>query len=55
MYLKRHLIKKFKKKGILRPVWVAQKFLVCKQSDESDVNYKYRGKPSEVKSPYNLR
>jgi hypothetical protein len=29
--------------------------LVCKQSEESDVNFIYRGKPSQVKSPYNLR
>jgi hypothetical protein len=55
MYLKRYLIKKFKKRGIIKPVWVAQNFLVCKQSEESDVNFIYRGKPSQVKSPYNLR
>ena len=55
MYLKRYLIKKFKKRGIIKPVWVAQNFLVCKQSEESDVNFIYRGKPSQVKSPYNLK
>jgi hypothetical protein len=55
MYLKRHLIKKFKKRGVIKPVWVVENFLVCKQSEESDVNFIYRGKPPKVKSPYNLK
>lgn len=55
IYLKKHLIKKYRNRGIIRPVWVAQRFLVCKQSDENNVDYRYRGRPSQVKSPYNLR
>jgi hypothetical protein len=57
MYLKKILIKKYRYNGIRRPVWVAQNFLVCKQpsASEKDEDFKYRGKPSQVISPYNLR
>ena len=55
MYIKKLLIKKHRYNGIRRPVWVAQNFLVCKQSSDKDKDFEYRGKPSQVKSPYNLR
>jgi hypothetical protein len=55
MYLKKFLIKKFRYKGIRRPVWVAQRYLICKQSNSDNSNFLYKGRPSEVKSPYNLR
>lgn len=55
MYLKKFLIRKFRYRGVRRPVWVAQRYLICKQFDRDDSNFLYRGKPSQVKSPYNLR
>jgi RNA-directed DNA polymerase len=55
MYIKKLLIKKHRYKGIRRPVWVAQNFLVCKQSKDNDNDFLYRGKPPQIKSPYNLR
>nr|WAK85008.1 hypothetical protein [Amicula sp. isolate GU52X-4 cfCalB7] len=45
-YFKKYLIKKFRNRGIRRPVWVAKNFLICKTA-------KY---PSGVfTSPYNLK
>ena len=54
MYLKKLLIRKYRYRGIRRPVWVAQRYLVCKQSDKDDFNSPYKGKPPQVKSPYNI-
>lgn len=55
MYIKKILIKKLRYNGIRRPVWVAQNFLVCKQFSDKDQPDNYRGVPSQVISPYNLR
>jgi RNA-directed DNA polymerase len=45
-YFKKYLIKKFRNRGVRRPVWVAKNFLICKTA-------KY---PSGVfTSPYNLK
>jgi len=60
-YFKKHLISKFKKKGIKRPVWVAKNFLVCKSNNQ---NLKLKSKDSKngkffskdiYTSPYGLR
>jgi RNA-directed DNA polymerase len=45
-YFKKYLIKKFRKKGVRRPVWVAKNFLICKTT--KDPNDKFT-------SPYNLK
>ena len=45
-YLKKYLIRKFRKKGIRRPVWIAKTFLMCKTTTN----------PTGIfTSPYNLR
>ena len=45
-YFKKYLIRKFRKKGVRRPVWIAKNFLICKTT--SDPNGKFA-------SPYNLK
>ena len=45
-YFKKYLIRKFRNKGIRRPVWVAKNFLICKTA--SDPTGKFT-------SPYNLK
>lgn len=45
-YFKKYLIRKFRKRGVRRPVWVAKKFLICKT--ESNTTGKFT-------SPYNLK
>ena len=45
-YFKRYLIRKFRNKGVRRPVWVAKNFLICKTT--KDPNGKFT-------SPYNLK
>jgi len=45
-YLKKYLIRKFRNKGVRRPVWVAKNFLICKKTKH------FKGK---FTSPYNLK
>ena len=45
-YFKKYLIRKFRNKGVRRPVWVAKNFLICKT--KSDPTGKFT-------SPYNLK
>ena len=45
-YFKKYLIRKFRNKGVRRPVWVAKNFLICKTT--KDPNGKFT-------SPYNLK
>lgn len=45
-YFKKYLIRKFRNKGVRRPVWVVKNFLICKT--KSDPTGKFT-------SPYNLR
>ena len=45
-YFKKYLIRKFRNKGVRRPVWVAKNFLICKTTEDP------RGK---FTSPYNLK
>lgn len=45
-YFKKYLIRKFRNRGVRRPVWVAKKFLICKTTLNPDGRFA---------SPYNLR
>ena len=45
-YFKKYLIKKFRNKGVRRPVWVAKNFLICKTTKDPKGNFT---------SPYNLK
>jgi RNA-directed DNA polymerase len=45
-YFKKYLIRKFRNKGVRRPVWVAKNFLICKTTKDP------KGK---FTSPYNLK
>lgn len=45
-YFKKYLIRKFRNKGVRRPVWIAKNFLICKT--KSDPTGKFT-------SPYNLK
>jgi len=45
-YFKKYLIRKFRKKGVRRPVWVAKHFLVCKTTKNPE---------GKFTSPYNLK
>ena len=45
-YFKKYLIRKFRNKGVRRPIWVAKNFLICKTS--SDLTGRFT-------SPYNLK
>lgn len=45
-YIKKYLIKKFRNRGIRRPIWVAKNFLVCKTLSNST---------GKFTSPYNLK
>ena len=45
-YLKKYLIRKYRNRGVRRPVWVAKHFLVCKTTSNSTGRFT---------SPYNLR
>nr|YP_009476640.1 hypothetical protein StoMt_p004 [Storeatula sp. CCMP1868]AVM81133.1 hypothetical protein StoMt_p004 [Storeatula sp. CCMP1868] len=46
-YFKKYLIRKFRNRGVRRPVWVAKNFLVCKTSLEDS--------SGRFTSPYNLK
>lgn len=45
-YFKKYLVRKFRNRGVRRPVWVVKNFLVCKTSSYSTGRFT---------SPYNLR
>ena len=45
-YFKKYLIKKFRSKGVRRPVWVAKNFLICKTTENPN---------GKFTSPYNLK
>ena len=45
-YFKKYLIRKFRKRGVRRPVWVAKNFLICKTVSNTT---------GKFTSPYNLR
>lgn len=45
-YFKKYLIRKFRNKGVRRPVWVAKNFLICKTTKDSS---------GKFTSPYNLK
>jgi RNA-directed DNA polymerase len=45
-YFKKYLIKKFRNKGVRRPVWVAKNFLICKTINDSS---------GKFTSPYSLK
>lgn len=45
-YFKKYLIKKFRNRGVRRPVWVAKNFLICKTLSNSTGRFT---------SPYNLK
>jgi RNA-directed DNA polymerase len=45
-YFKKYLIKKFRNKGVRRPVWVAKNFLICKTTNDPS---------GKFTSPYNLK
>lgn len=45
-YFKKYLIRKFRNKGVRRPVWVAKNFLICKTINDSS---------GKFISPYNLK
>jgi len=45
-YFKKYLIRKFRKKGVRRPVWVAKNFLVCNTTNNPN---------GKFTSPYNLK
>ena len=45
-YFKKYLIRKFRNRGVRRPIWVAKKFLICKT--KSDPTGRFT-------SPYNLK
>jgi RNA-directed DNA polymerase len=45
-YLKKYLIRKFRNRGVRKPVWVAKQFFVCKTTSNSTGRFT---------SPYNLR
>jgi RNA-directed DNA polymerase len=45
-YFKKYLIRKFRNKGVRRPVWVATNFLICKAAKDPN---------GKITSPYNLK
>lgn len=45
-YFKKYLIRKFRNKGVRRPVWVAKNFLICKTT---------KNPKGKFTSPYNLK
>lgn len=45
-YFKKYLIRKFRNKGVRRPIWVAKNFLICKTTKDSS---------GKFTSPYNLK
>lgn len=60
-FLKKHLINKFKKKGIKKPIWIAKTFLVCRSDNlnsklkSKNLKNGYFSSKAIYTSPYGLR